>query len=109
MKYRVGVRETFSEKAHGMMYSGRKKLSTRIQFATSCTLPIVFGLGAVAATADVTAGTNLSPVESNVGKYMTISAMAALAAFGYMNSSSLAKTWYLDETGITRKSKKEAV
>jgi hypothetical protein len=108
MKVRVGYRETFGEKAHGMMFSGRKKLSTRIIFATSCTLPILFGLGAVLATTDATTGTNLSPVEPN---YLAVSTLAVLATFGYFNSTSLAKTWYIDETGMLKKkkSKKEVV
>jgi hypothetical protein len=108
MRYKVGRRETFVERAHGVMYSGRKTLSTRMTFATSCLVAMTFSIGAVLAGADLTIGTPLSPTflpESKTAKIPTLVAMSGLAVLAYYNADRTGREWWIDETGVTRKPK----
>lgn len=110
MRYRVGKRETFIEKAHGVLYSGRKTRATQAGFIGACVLALTFGVGATLSGVDLAIDTPLSPTvfpASPTGKIPTFIAMTGLALFAYTNATKTADSWWLDETGITRK-KREA-
>jgi hypothetical protein len=107
-KFRVGRRETFMERAHGVMYSGRKTLSTRMTFATNTAIAVTFGVGAIIAGTDLAIDTPLSPQilpESKGVKTVQFAVMSGLAIFGYYNAEQAGRDWWIDETGITRKPK----
>ena len=80
--WRVGRRETFFEKAHGVLYSGRKHKSTQAGFIGACVLSVAFGLGATLSGIDLAVDTPMSPgmfPEANTGKVATFVAMGGLA------------------------------
>lgn len=106
--WKVGRRETFFEKAHGVIYSGRKHKSTQAGFIGACVLSIAFGLGATLSGVDLAVDTPMSPgmfPEANTGKVATFIAMGGLAVIAYSNAANTADSWWIDETGVTRKKK----
>ena len=100
--WRVGRRETFFEKAHGVLYSGRKHKSTQAGFIGACVLSVAFGLGATLSGIDLAVDTPMSPgmfPEANTGKVATFVAMGGLAVIAYSNAANTADSWWIDETG----------
>jgi hypothetical protein len=43
--------------------------------------------------------------EANTGKVATFVAMGGLAVIAYSNAANTADSWWIDETGVTRKKK----
>jgi hypothetical protein len=116
MKFRIGQRESFIEKSHGLLFSKnewgahRKNRSTRIQYISLSVLPLVCGIGSLAAIADLIVETPLTTTlpllpESNLGKILSLGVMGTLTTIGYYNLSGMADNWWVIENKDYKKPK----